>query len=199
MNQNTASANSPSQPNANVGYPPVATNPRGDVVLVAYVSRCGSTAEIAAAIAEALARAGVAAEARPASEVTSFDPYRAVVIGSCVRAGKWQGEATKLVKRLRAESFSRPVAYFSVGIALKDDTPANREAFAKSVEPASALVQPIDVGLFAGALTYSKMGLPLRLIMTKVMKTPEGDFRDFAAVRAWATDLAGNLNPAHAG
>ena len=46
----------------------------------------------------------------------------------------------------------------------------------------------MEVGLFAGAMDYSKLPFILRLLM-KAMKTPQGDFRDWEAIRAWADSI----------
>lgn len=55
-------------------------------------------------------------------------------------------------------------------------------------DAAREVVQPVDVGLFAGAMDYGKLSLPFRLIM-KGMKIPEGDFRDWDVIHAWANDV----------
>jgi len=56
-------------------------------------------------------------------------------------------------------------------------------------------VQPVEVGLFAGAMDYSKLPFILRLLM-KAMKSPQGDFRDWEAITSWATDIAAVLKEA---
>jgi len=55
-----------------------------------------------------------------------------------------------------------------------------------------AQVQPVDVGLFAGVMDYSKLSFMLRLMM-KAMGSPEGDFRDWEAIRAWASQVRARL------
>jgi len=84
-----------------------------------------------------------------------------------------------------------PVAYFVVCLTMQDDTEENRRtvtAYLDAVRKQAPQVQPVDVGLFAGALNYKKLSLPFRLIL-KAMKATEGDFRDWEAIRAWATGL----------
>ena len=61
----------------------------------------------------------------------------------------------------------------------------NRRKVAAYLDPVCEVVQPVDVGLFAGVMDYSKLPFILRLMMKK-MKSPEGDFRDWEAIRAWA-------------
>ena len=57
-------------------------------------------------------------------------------------------------------------------------------------------VKPVDIGLFPGALDYSKLNLMYRTVMKYKMGkkgVPEGDFRDWTAIRAWAEGLSSPL------
>ena len=48
-------------------------------------------------------------------------------------------------------------------------------------------INPVGIGTFAGALDYSN----LTWLNKKILKSkgaPEGDFRDWNAIRAWARD-----------
>jgi menaquinone-dependent protoporphyrinogen oxidase len=57
-------------------------------------------------------------------------------------------------------------------------------------------VKPVEMGFFAGALDYSKMNLVFRTVMKSKMKkrgVPEGDFRDWDAIHAWAEGLHSKL------
>lgn len=73
----------------------------------------GATAEIAEAIAEMLTAAGLAVDVRRARQVRSLAPYRAVVLGSAVYAGRWRGDALRLLRR--RELRDREVWLFSSG------------------------------------------------------------------------------------
>ena len=53
-------------------------------------------------------------------------------------------------------------------------------------------VGPVTVGLFAGALDYSKLSFLHRTIAKK-MSGPEGDFRDWEAINAWAGQVHDRL------
>ena len=157
-------------------------------ILVAYASRCGSTGEVGEAIGEVLCNGGATTDVRLAKDVTDVSPYRAVVVGSAIRMGRWLPEAVKFVETHRGALSQVPVAYFAVCMTLKDDTEENRREVAAYLDPVREIVQPVDVGLFAGAMNYSKLSIPFRLII-KAMKVPEGDFRDWDGIRAWATNL----------
>ena len=68
-------------------------------VLVAYGSKFGSTAEIAQAIGTTLRVAGLEVDVKPAREVRSLEPYRAVVLGSAVYMARWRRDAMRLLRR----------------------------------------------------------------------------------------------------
>ena len=163
-----------------------------DKILVAYASRAGSTGEVSEVIGQVLREAGAAVDVRLAKDVTDLSPYRAVVVGSGIRVGKWLPEAVEFVERHREVLSRIPVAYFLVCLTLKEDTEENRREVSAYLDPVRDLVQPVDVGLFAGAMDYSKLPFILRLVM-KAMKSPKGDFRDWEAIRAWADRVHNRL------
>jgi menaquinone-dependent protoporphyrinogen oxidase len=79
----------------------------------------------------------------------------------------------------------------TVGQAISDGTGAVDVLQTKDVNQMRARapqVQPVDVGLFAGKMDFKALSLPLRLIV-KAMKSEEGDFRDWDAIREWATSV----------
>lgn len=61
--------------------------PAGAKILVAYASRCGSTAEIAEALGHDLQSRGYRTEIVPVGKVSDVSAYQAVLLGSAVRAG----------------------------------------------------------------------------------------------------------------
>ena len=156
----------------------------GKGVLVAYASRCGSTGEIAETIGQALCERGAAADVRLAKEVTDICEYRAVVVGSAVRAGHWLPEAVDFVKAHQEALGGMPMGYFLACLTMMEDTEEARREAAAYLDPVRELVEPVDVGLFAGAMDYGKLPFAFRRMM-KAMNSPEGDFRDWVpAARA---------------
>jgi menaquinone-dependent protoporphyrinogen oxidase len=53
-------------------------------------------------------------------------------------------------------------------------------------------LRPLDVGSFAGWNLPERFSLGERM-MLKMTGAPKGDFRDWPAIEAWATALAGPL------
>ena len=165
-------------------------------ILIAYATKAGSTAEVAAEIGRVIeSKGGCQVDVRPVGKLNGVDGYDAVVIGSAIRAGKWLPEATKFVEKHRDALSQIPVACFLVCLTLKDDTEENRRTVAAYLDPVREVVQPVEMGLFAGVMDYSKLPFILRLMM-KAMKSPQGDFRDWEAITSWATDIAAVLKEA---
>ncbi len=80
--------------------------------LVAYASRTGSTAEIAAEIGKTLSACGFAVDVLPIREKPQLDGYQAVVIGSAV------------IPTLIAESFFQPEVKLPAAAAEETPVPA---------------------------------------------------------------------------
>ena len=165
-------------------------------ILIAYATKTGSTAEVATEIGRVIeSKGGCQVDVRPVGKLNGVDGYDAVVIGSAIRGGRWLPEATKFVEKHRDALGRVPVALFAVCLTLKDDTEENRRTVAAYLDPVRQVVQPVEVGLFAGVMDYSKLPFILRLLM-KAMKSPQGDFRDWEAITSWATDIAAVLKEA---
>ncbi len=155
-------------------------------VLVAYATKAGSTADVAAEIGRVIeSRGGCEVDVRPVDKVVRVTGYDAAIVGSAIRAGKWLPEALEFVQQHKDALGQIPIAFFTVCLTLNEDTEENRRTVAAYLDPACEIVQPVDKGLFAGVMDYGKLPFPLRLMM-KTMKAPQGDFRDWSAIRAWA-------------
>ena len=162
-----------------------------DKILVAYATAAGSTGEVAEAVGETLRDANTMVDVRRAKDVADVSGYRAVVVGTGIRAGQVYSEATAFLKTHQQALSKVPVAYFVVCMTMKDDTEQNRRTVAAYLDPVrekAPQVQPVDVGLFAGMMDHKRLSLPLKLIM-KAMKRPEEDCRDWNAIRAWAAGV----------
>lgn len=176
-------------------------------VLVAYASRHGATQGIAERIARRLQHDGVRAEAVPAGDVRDATAYDAFVVGSAAYMFHWLGDATRFVKRNRATLAARPVWLFSSGPVGTDTVDAKGRDILVVSEPKEfaefrPMLHPRGEHVFFGAfdLDAPPIGIAERLTRhlpaaaTKAM--PTGDFRDWAAIDAWADRIAAALTPA---
>jgi len=163
-------------------------------VLVSAASQHGATAEIAQAIAQALAEQGLAVTVIPPGDVGSLDGYDAVIIGSAVYMGHWLDPAKELVNRFREALAGRAVWLFSSGPVGK---PSGKLARSMDQDPADlpALLEATrarEHRMFAGKLDPKELSLPQRASLL-VFRGLNGDFRDWAGIRRWAEGIAGQL------
>ena len=159
-------------------------------VLVAYASKHGSTEGIAQAIADRLRELGEPVEMGSVGEIRGLEDFRAVVLGSAVYAGSWMKEAVDFVHRFAEPLAERPVWLFSSG-PLGTDV-EDEEEQPRQLGEMGAIIGPIDHRMFFGALDRNALGFGERM-MVKAVKAPEGDFRDWDAIRDWADGIAREL------
>jgi len=158
-------------------------------VLVAYATRAGSTIEVADSIAYAIAGKGYTVELRHIDEVSDLSLYSTIIFGSAIRMGNVTPEIKKFIESNKAQLESIPTAYFVVCLTMKDDTPENREKVAEYLTPLRTLVQPFAEGYFAGKMDYSRLKRFDRFVAKRLVKAPEGDFREWDKIREWAVEL----------
>lgn len=144
--------------------------------------------------------AGTEVEVHRAKEIRDLGPYGAVVVGVSVHMGCLPREIRRLVKRHRQALSRMPVAYFVVCLAMAEDTPENRQATLAYLEPlhtAAPEVEPVDIGLFAGAVlddteAFKRLFFGLKLVARSPAEGLE-DARDWEVIQAWAKTFAPRL------
>jgi menaquinone-dependent protoporphyrinogen oxidase len=160
------------------------------VVWVVVASKYGSAREVAEAIAEELAD-GRQVQLRDAAEVDSFSGADAVVLGSAIYAGHWLEPARRLIQERASELASRPAWLFSVGPL--GDPPEPEDAGPEGISEVMDATNARAHEVFAGKLDRSALSRVERL-MVRALRAPEGDFRDWDAIRAWTRGVAAELS-----
>ena len=161
-------------------------------VLVAYASMHGSTGEVAEAIGKVLCGQGAAVDVRLTKNVDLLTPYDAVVVGSAVRSDQWLSDAIHFVEINRKALSQIPVAYFLTCLTLTKPSEENSRKARCYMDPvldAVPEVKPVEMGLFAGVLDYTKYSAGMGVVMRYKMGSKgvkEGDYRDWDAIRSWA-------------
>ena len=158
-------------------------------VLVTAASRHGATTEVAASIGAALQAAGLEVHVLHPAEVTSLDGYDAAVIGSAVYAGRWLEPVRDLIEHEKVALRRIPVWLFSSGPVGDPPKPADS---CVDAAPLAELIGAREHRLFAGDVDRKRLGFGERLIVALV-RAPDGDFRPWPEIEAWANEIAGAL------
>lgn len=155
-------------------------------ILVSAASRHGATEGIARIIAEELNRAGHEVVIQPPDLVERLGDIDAAVLGSAVYGGHWLPAAVALIER-EAQAFAGiPVWLFSSGPIGDPPKPEDEPV---DVAHLRVLTGARDERVFAGRLDRQGMGFAERAICA-ALRAPEGDFRPWDDIRAWAGDIA---------
>ncbi len=161
-------------------------------VLISVASRHGASFEIAEEISATLAASGFQTAVLPPDAVTSLEGYGAVILGSSVYVGHWMDSAVNLVERFSKEIRTVPVWLFSSGPIGHEPKPDDEPADLAELVAATGAREH---RLFSGQVDRSKLGLGEKVILTAV-RAPEGDFRPWDEIRAWAGEIAAALKQA---
>ena len=162
-------------------------------VLVVYGTNTGCTAGIAERIGKTLADKGASVEVVSAKDAPAADGYDAVFVGSGVRASNWHQPVKDWVSVNATALNSGKVAFYTACLTMATDPQKASEVRAYT-DPliAETGVNPVDVGLFAGWNEPKSFSFVERTIM-KLMKAPQGDFRDWDAIDEWSLAVAERL------
>ncbi len=162
-------------------------------ILVVYATKSGCTTGVAERIGAVLVEKGATVEVVSAEEAADPVGYDGVVVGSGIRVGQWHAAAKEWVGANAEALKARPTAFYTVCMTLAADSEKIEEVSAYT-DPIIAEfgVAPVDVGLFAGCFEPKRFGFLERTIL-KAMKTPQGDYRDWDAIEAWAVQVSNRL------
>ena len=164
--------------------------------LIVVASRHGSTTGIAEVLAQELREAGQTVDLRIVADNPSIENYEAVIVGSAVYMGRWLPQARRFIEQHQERLRKRPVWLFSSGPTDPSEPRAKDEP--AQIDQLITAAGARGHRTFAGKLDRSKLGLGERFIIWNVNRlkaggVPDGDFRDWAAIRTWANEIAGAL------
>jgi len=172
-------------------------------ILVAYASRHGSTQGIAARIAERLRADGLDVTLVEAAEAHDLSRYDAFVVGGAAYMFHWLKDATSLVRKNRVLLAARPTWLFSSGPIGTDTVDEKGRDVLETTVPKefaelSDAIHPRGEKVFYGAWdpAAKPIGMTERIVTLMPASRnafPKGDFRDWAAIDAWADEIAREL------
>lgn len=187
-------------------------------VLVTYATMAGSTAEVAHAVADQLARRGVQVDVLPLSAITDLAAYDGVVVGAPMIMG-WHRQALGFLRRNRAALQHLPVAVFvlcmsltqtgetslaGVPVVVDEKLPkapqaegrlsyreryTRLESYLRPILKASGAAKPVSIGVFGGRMDYGRLKWWAVLFAMQIIRAPAGERRNWSAIRSWAASL----------
>ncbi|MDO5699568.1 MAG: flavodoxin domain-containing protein [Dermatophilus congolensis] len=178
-----------------ITYPEGTYGSTGPRVLVAYDSQYGSTGDIATAIGQVLA-ADARVDVRHISNVTSFQPYSATVLGAPVQTDRWRRSALEFLGDHSSEVAGMPFALFLASMSYGLDPDPQRQDAQKAPLLAEAAARvpgadPVSTKAFGGFVDFARMTPANAAVYRLVAGDPRpGDYRDFPGIRRWAASIA---------
>ncbi len=169
-------------------------------VLVTYGSHLGSTAAMAERIGAVIDAAGLEVSVQPAAMADAADgagSYDAFVIGGGTYGGRWHPDAVAFIRGHAGELVSKPVWLFSSGPL--GSTPVSEAKEPSEIAELAPLVRARGHAVFAGSfdrgtVDAGELGRVERFVAKRFI--PEGDWRDWPSIEAWARSIAVDLKAA---
>lgn len=166
---------------------------------ILYVTRYGSTQEVAEAVAVKLRERGLEADLQSMQKVRTLEGYRAVVLGAPLYMGRWHKDAKRFLSQHREALMERPVTIFALGPIHENEMQDSRAQLDRELAKFSWLT-PVAVEVFGGKYDPTKLRFPdsliARLPASPLKQIPASDIRDWTAIRTWASNLVVKFQPA---
>jgi menaquinone-dependent protoporphyrinogen IX oxidase len=187
-------------------------------ILVAYTTNAGTTADVAELIAEELGQGGTPVDVKRLEEITSLEPYSAIVIGAPMILG-WHKAAMKYIGTHRDALSQVPVAYFVTAMRLTDLHETSLDGIPLSIDPklasppknpqrlgikeryatvdrylkpvltATPGVSPASVAFFGGKLELYRLKWWQALFVLVIIQAQPGGSYNKPFIRQWAAGL----------
>lgn len=164
-------------------------------ILVAYASKHGSTKEIAEAVAQEISTQGIEVDIYDVAAVENLADYSAVVLGSAIYAGSWLPSAQHFAEQQRDALRQLPLWVFSSGPIGEGDPKPHHKPEELVTSLGNTPMRHHEI--FAGKLDIENLGFAERMI-SRALRAPTGDFRDWKVIRDWARGIAQELQREYA-
>ncbi len=162
-------------------------------ILITYTTWTGTTAEVADFIGKKLAEKGWTSDILPIKEVKDIIPYRAIVLGSPIHASHWMKEALSFLQKNATALRDKKTALFNTCLTMRNPAPENINMTLAYNDEARTLVHPESEASFAGTVRYDRLNFFVKFLMKKIIKAPEGDFRNWQAIESWTNEISEKL------
>ncbi len=157
-------------------------------ILVAYVTKYGSTQEIAEAITRQLRESGFEVDIQPMKKVRTIAPYQAVVLGAPMYMFHLVRDTLRFLSHFKMALIEKQTAIFSLGPFndVEKEWAEVRGQFDKELAKVPWFM-PVAKEVFGGKFDPTKLSFPLNLLPA-LKQIPASDIRDWTKIRKW-TDV----------
>ena len=157
-------------------------------VLIAYVTKTGTTANAAEIIGGTLRDEGFDATVMPLADAGSLDSYDSVIIGAPINGMAWHPDATAFVVNHAAELSQKDVSFYLLSYIYFTGCNFWKKVIAKAFGRLPQSVHPRKTGMFGGKVEKEFPAFPRFLF--GVRKGTPTDLQDDETVRQWARQWA---------
>ncbi len=155
-------------------------------VLIAYVSKTGTTEHAANLMSQEFRQAGLSVDVMAIDEVTTLDSYEGIVIGAPINGMQWHEKATQFVKTHADVLKSKKTAYYFMSYMLNTGRPFWNKKIQESLNGVSNLVKPSHMGMFNGRIEDNFPAIARWVFGIK--KNTKSDLTNDDEVIAWARE-----------
>ncbi len=191
-------------------------------ILVTYSTSSGTTADVAKAVAEELAKNGLQVEVQPVEAVHSLENCDAVVLGAPMIMG-FHRRALAFLRQNREALRRKPLVVFVMAMSLTESPEASLDGVPLTIDEnlaaplkkaghpgwkerytsvsnygspilkAAAPAKPVSLAFFGGRLDFYRLSWWARLFVMLIIQAQPGDRRNWPVIRAWANALPAKL------
>lgn len=169
-------------------------------VLIAYVTRSGSTEDVAEAIGTTMQEAGISVDVKPMAVVDSIAEGTPVILGAALYVGHFPREFCEFLVRTRPQLEGVRPWIFALGPTDKDPKHfVAAEEQARRELAKYPWLRAADVRILGGKFDpkHLKLPFPFSLVMklpgNPMRKLPPSDTRDWEWIGKWARAIADHL------
>lgn len=169
-------------------------------ILVAYVSRCRSTVEVAEAVGSALREAGLPAKIASVEDPLLAGEYDSVILGAPLSMGCLPEEMHHFLSRNRHVLSTVRPRFFILGPGGRGKEVDEARWQAEKQLAKHSWLRPAELRVFGGWLDNGIHRFPFRFLRRlPAFRERAGcgmDIREWDAIRAWAAGIARQLRSA---
>lgn len=155
-------------------------------ILIAYVTKTGTTLQAARIISEVFESNGYSVEIKKIGEEIRIENYFGIIIGAPINGMKWHPDAVSFITDHQQVLKEKAVAYYFMSYILNVGNSFWNKRIQTSLNKVKNIVRPVNVGMFNGSVG-SDFPAVARLIFGIKKGTPM-NLTDDAEVKEWAKD-----------